>query len=143
MRFVGSITSKNNLEKFGQAKEVSEAALWSVIQEGTLKIHELAVRGIMKRSPGEKAVRYNPKRNVVVSKPGDPPNVDRGIFVKSIQYELDYAWSSGYVGTNDERGPHFEFGTRNMAARPWLYPAWKAAQKTIKALMKRMKLEWK
>lgn len=93
------------------------------IARDIVAIHKEAVKGVQKKSSGETQVRYNPKRTVVASKPGDPPNTDLGSFVQSIQFDLDQNKMRGVVGTNDKRGPWFEFGTSNMAARPWLTPA--------------------
>lgn len=143
MKFMGVVTASKKLTNFETVKKSSRNSLMKIITQGTLKIHEEAVKGVIARSPGERQTRYNPKREVVASRPGDPPNVDRGIFLRSIQFEISQQDMSGYVGTNDERGPHFEFGTKRMAPRPWLGPAWKKSQKFIKDLFSKFKLELK
>ncbi len=55
------------------------------------------------------------------SAPGEAPATDRGTFVASIQSIITDV--EGFVGTDDERGPWFEWGNMNMKARPWLTPA--------------------
>lgn len=64
------------------------------------------------------------KRNKphTASAPGDAPNTDSGTLVRSIAVENPRKGLS-YVGTSVEYGKHLEFGTRRMAARPWLRPA--------------------
>lgn len=143
MKFLGVVKAKNGLRNFEAAKKSSREQLLKIVSQATLKVHEEAVRGVVTRSQGEKQVRYNPKRTVIASKPGDPPNVDRGIFLRSIQFEISRQDLTGYIGTNDERGPHFEFGTRTMSPRPWLGPAWKKSQKYIRELFSKFKLELK
>lgn len=56
------------------------------------------------------------------SAPGGAPNTDTGNLVKRIATENPRKGLS-YVGTSVEYGKHLEFGTRRMAARPWLRPA--------------------
>lgn len=141
MKFSGKVSRKFGSSRFSAITKAADEAMLQLVEDGVLAIHEEAVKGIMKRSSGEVQRRYNPKRIVVASKPGDPPNVDMGVFVKSVQFQVDENKLRGAVGTNDERGPWFEFGTANMAARPWLTPAWKKAQKIIKSLAKKIKLK--
>ena len=73
------------------------------------------------------------------SGPGEYPKTDRGglvssIFVKPIKAigGLGYA-----VGTKIKYGIALEFGTRKMAARPWLFPSFKSNVKEIKRDVKR------
>jgi phage gpG-like protein len=141
MKFKGTVTRKYGNSRIKAVQSAADKALLSLVTDGVLAIHTEAVRGVMKQSPGEKQTRYSPKREVTASKPGDPPNVDHGVFVKSIQFKIDAPNLSGVVGTNDERGPWFEFGTKKMSARPWLGPAWKKAQKVISDLAKKLKFK--
>jgi hypothetical protein len=85
-------------------------------------IHTEAIRGISKTSMGKRETRYGPKRQVIVSKPGDPFNVDTGVTWTSIQYRVDVkALKSSIVGNNTAYW--LERGTKNMEPRPWLRPA--------------------
>lgn len=54
------------------------------------------------------------------SAPGQPPAVDTGKYRSSWNYQVGEDVQGPYVdvGTNDTRGPWFEYGTRRMAARP-------------------------
>ena len=59
------------------------------------------------------------------SAPGDPPATDTGRLRASIKSDLtDLVRLAAEVGTNVEYGRHLEYGTVNMAARPWLKPAY-------------------
>lgn len=55
------------------------------------------------------------------SAPGQPPQSDTGTLANSVKWEAD---RNGYaVGTAIQHGLHLEFGTSQMAPRPWLLPA--------------------
>lgn len=104
-------------------------------QLSTLLIHENAVKGLQETSGGDTAIRYNPKRNVTVSKPGDAPNTDTGRAVQSIKWEFIQRGETyvGRVGTNLRYLRDLEFGTKNIAPRPWLTLA---VEKSIKGINK-------
>lgn len=56
------------------------------------------------------------------STPGNPPHKRTGWLQKNVLYVLDKAKGLGKVGVtvNASYGAYLEFGTRKMAARPWL-----------------------
>jgi HK97 gp10 family phage protein len=59
------------------------------------------------------------------SAPGDPPATDTGRLRASIRTDLsELTRLSATVGTEVAYGRFLEFGTANMAARPWLRPAY-------------------
>lgn len=98
-----------------------EANRTLAVQETTIKLHELAVKEVSKNQSGTAALRYGPKRNVTVSKPGDPPHTDTGRLRQSIQFNIKKDF--GEVGSNLKYAAWLEFGTENMAPRPWLSTA--------------------
>lgn len=55
------------------------------------------------------------------SAPGEMPAIDTGALVNSIQTLV--RGTEGAVYTNQEYAPHLEYGTVNMAARPFMTPA--------------------
>jgi len=57
------------------------------------------------------------------SRAGDPPGIDTGTLANSIESDINRSELTGEVGTALEYGPHLEFGTTRMPARPWLRPA--------------------
>jgi HK97 gp10 family phage protein len=97
-----------------------------------LAVHAHAIRSIQAQgSSYAQVTRYNPKRTVHVSAPGQPPNSDTGRLAQSIQWEIDSDRLHAKVGTNLKYGAWLEFGTKTMAARPWLAPALLANTKDV------------
>lgn len=72
-----------------------------------------------------KAARGSMRRQSSPSSPGEPPRIDTGELVNSIEAEVrqDRNGVTVRVGTNVEHGLHLELGTRDIAPRPWLRPA--------------------
>ena len=77
----------------------------------------------------------------VASAPGEPPAIDTGQLIGSVRVTRLEAmrWA---VGTNTEYAAHLEYGTRKMAARPFLRPAAERARpvfmaKVLEALRQR------
>lgn len=58
----------------------------------------------------------------IASAPGEPPAVDTGQLRASITHlvEVEFLKYVGHVGSNLDKATHLEFGTKNMAARPFL-----------------------
>lgn len=130
MKFKGSVLSKSNYKSFTSFSKNMESVHRTAAQLAAIDIMNESKLMIAKNSDGEKQRRYNPKRNVNVSKPGDPPNSDTGRLINSIRF-----WGSGntyYAGTNVSYGSHLEFGTMNMAPRPWLSVALKIVASRMK-----------
>ncbi len=106
------------------------------VLEGTLLIHETAVKLIQENTDGTPQRRYKPNRTVAVSHPGDPPNTDTGRLVQSIKIETSEKGLVGRVGTNLKYGAMLEFGTKVMAPRPWLSRAVADTKKQIGDIFK-------
>lgn len=132
----------------GVTDTVQDAAK-KAVRDSIFLIHETAVNSIQDNSNGTLATRYSngKPRKVLVSRPGDPPNTDTGRLVQSIKFDFQNGGLIGRVGTNLRYGAWLEFGTRDMAARPWLAPAVKSVGKNaarifedaVKATLKRVK----
>ena len=93
-----------------------------------------ATKKIKTITGNRREVRYNPKRTVTVSNNGAYPNHDRGKLVKGLRA---YRSRSGVLQFQS-RAPYaldLEFGTRNMAARPYMRRTLKANRKVIRALL--------
>lgn len=121
------------LEKAGNG--VIEETVQAV-QVGTLAVHNRAIKLLQDNTDGTPAKRYNPNRNVFISNPGDPPNTDTGRAVKSIQFEFRDGGKTGLVGTNLKYLVALEYGTKKMAARPWLSTAYFREEKNIRKLFR-------
>lgn len=62
------------------------------------------------------------KRTYTASSPGQPPAIATSDLFKSIKTSIEGKGDEiiGKVGTDLEYGKYLEFGTKKMAARPWL-----------------------
>ena len=67
----------------------------------------------------------------VASAPPGPPAIDTGALVNSIQGHKDGP-GRAVTDVGAEHGVHQEYGTRNMAARPFLLPAFRRTVQEIK-----------
>lgn len=106
----------------------------TAVQEATFLIHETAVKSIQENSSGTSQVRYNPKRTVLASKPGDAPNTDTGRLAQSVKFDFKKNGLIGRVGTNLKYGKALEFGTKYMDPRPWLSTAVRVVSKDIQKI---------
>lgn len=107
------------------------------LKKSTLLVHRTAVKSIREKSHGHLEKRYNPERTVIVSKPGDAPNTDRGTLIQSIGFGFDEGKLLAVVGTSLKYGKWLEFGTKHITARPWLLPALRISQEAIARIMKK------
>lgn len=129
MKFSGSVNVANRFSKFTDFSKNIDRIMSQANGMAALEIRNEAVNLIQDNSDGESQIRYMPKRKVNVSSPGDPPNADTGRLMQSIKVEKDgYAY---LVGTNLKYGAWLEFGTKDMAPRPWLSVAVKTISKYI------------
>lgn len=132
MRFSHSIIGSAALAKaFGRIGEEYEKQYLINLQRATLRLHSEAVRGIHKKSSGAEQTRYSPKRTVTASKPGEPPNTDTGTLIKSVGFNIDPNQMVGEVGTSLKYGKYLELGTKDIAPRPWLFPAVEKVKKEL------------
>lgn len=58
----------------------------------------------------------------VASKPGSPPNQDRGTLTRNIRVTMNDDLTAD-ISSNAPYSAELEFGTSNMAARPFMTPA--------------------
>lgn len=137
MKFGAKIKGLDKLNKkiIGFKKEVLSGQVLAV-QNATLLVHSTAVELLQDNADGRSQKRYNPRRIVNVSNPGDPPNTDTGRAVQSIKMDFKDGGLIGRVGTNLKYLKGLEFGTRHVAARPWLSTAIKIASKDIAKIFK-------
>lgn len=107
------------------------------VREAVFLVHKTAVESIQDNSSGVPQARYTngKKRIVLASKPGEPPNTDTGILVKSIKFDFKKGGLIGRVGTNLRYGAWLEFGTKKMAARPWLSAAIRQTKEEVAKLI--------
>lgn len=130
MKFKGSVTSLSNFKKFTDFSKNIDKIMSQANGMAALEIRNEAVKLIQENGDGPVEVRYLPKRKVHVSNPGDPPNADTGRLMQSIKVEKDGL--AYLVGTNLKYGAWLEFGTKDMAPRPWLSVALKNVAKDVR-----------
>lgn len=140
MRLSGTVDLKFGGALFKKAIRESDERLYDCVSEATLAVHEEARRGLLNRTMGNTYYANGKKR--IAAKIGEPPNAQTSTFVKSVKFEVDRASLTGVVGTNDKRGPIFEFGTKYYPDwHPWLGRAWKSSQKRIKDIFRKMRFD--
>jgi hypothetical protein len=76
---------------------------------------------LQETSPGEVQERFDPHRFVTASKPGDPPNVDRGFLINSIAWKKE-ATLRYVVHDGVPHGIKMELGDGTVQARPFVRP---------------------
>ncbi len=70
------------------------------------------------------------------SAPGEPPAVQTGELSQSIATEVEGEGRDivGRVGTDKKQGLMTEFGTKNMAPRPWLRPSFERQESKVREI---------
>lgn len=78
-------------------------------------------------------------RYYTASAPGQPPAQATGQLRQSVKTAIEGEGRKiiGMVGTDLPYGKMLEFGTRKMAARPWLRPSWEKSLDKIKSILSR------
>ena len=85
---------------------------------------------------GPTVQRYNPKRRHKTSAAGEAPASDTGFLANNITTEVVVVGKSvtGIVRASAPYAKHLEFGTSQMAARPFLHPAMQRMRDRIVAI---------
>ena len=135
MKFKASIT-KPSLKSFLSYYETLAELQRQSLAIAALEVRNEAIKLLNDNSDGPKQTRYGPKRSVNVSPPGSPPNTDTGRLVQSIK--VDKQGNSYLIGTNLIYGAHLEFGTKDMAPRPWLSVALKTVSGKMEEITERV-----
>lgn len=118
-----------------QPKEIADAPL----DEATLQALHAGLRGAIDLmvADAKRAVARGPKTGRIylkgknksikhqASAPGEPPATDTGRLVNSIVGDAKVVGKQvqGYIEARTDYAGYLEFGTRRMAARPYLTPA--------------------
>ena len=104
----------------------------ALVNRTAQNIRNTAVKSIQKQSPGGVTYeKYNPRRSHVASAPGQPPNTDTGRLAGSIR-AVESGTPTAYVDALADYAVWLEFGTRNMAARPFMTPAVEAEREKFR-----------
>lgn len=98
--------------------EVSKEVLATAVE-----LRSDVVKSIQKGpASGRTYQKYNPRRTHTASAPGQPPMSDTGRLANSIEFDK-VGPLTATVGSALNYAPWLEYGTVNMAARPFMRPA--------------------
>lgn len=108
------------------------------VDRASIKFQARVKRELSRSGSG---VHY-PGQRTRSSAPGEPPAAQTGALRLSIQVDRTRLESElrNRIGTSLDYGRYLEFGTRHMAARPYLRPSLKAGRKNIEAEFETSKL---
>jgi len=82
--------------------------------------------------------KYNPRRTHRASAAGEPPATDTGFLVSNIFTNIDTDGLGASVESRAGYSSFLEFGTKNMQARPFLFPAMEENKPKIRRLEQQM-----
>jgi len=134
-RLEGAEQLNRNLRQFGVN---AQKEIQSAVDATTQQVRSTAIRLIQAQSNGatyDSILRTingqvvpvgsragnNLSATHTASAPGDAPNTDTGGLVSSIRANVGRM--EGVVFSDVQYAPYLEFGTQNMAERPFLWPA--------------------
>lgn len=88
---------------------------------------------------GPVVTRYNPKRSIAISAPGEAPASDTGFLAANITSEVSVSAGivRGIVRSSAPYSAYLEFGTQQMPARPFLQPALDKKAKAIQKIFEK------
>lgn len=136
IKFTASLNELNKLlEKRLQQNAMRE--LKKKMTRSVMLVHGTAVEDIQRGAKsGETYELYNPRRTHTASAPGEAPATDTGFLVGSITHQVKKSGTNlvGQIVASAPYAIHLEFGTREMAKRPFMEPALRKNQKKIEAI---------
>jgi HK97 gp10 family phage protein len=128
--------ARNGVPDFNGLAEASAEAVGEAIRASAQMVANDARRSVAR---GPKTGHVYQRRGVAhqASAPGEPPATDTGRLVTSIVADVEREGSGvvGVVEARTEYAVHLEYGTRHMAARPFMNPAFERNRQRIAALV--------
>lgn len=121
--------------KLRKIAEDLRAELKEAVVAGAGEVRDSAVGSMREPKTGRLVTRGAALHRA--SAAGEPPAVETGRLQASVHTEVDLDGLGAEVGTALDYGAFLEFGTRKIAARPWLFPAFERRKKGIRARIKR------
>lgn len=117
-----SITgSKELMAALSKYKDKSSAAIQDVVESTAFDVQAEAAKAIQRGSKTGRVYKRGSKTHQA-SAPGQAPASDTGMLAGSIQ-AVKLTKLTWQVGTMLRYGEWLEYGTRDIAERPWLRPA--------------------
>lgn len=126
-------TARVNKKLDQVAKDIDRETRRALIS-GALLVEKSAERRIL-RGPKTGRVYMRDSGRHRASAPGQPPANDTGTLVSSIRHWVLDSGLKVEVGSRLAYASILEFGSRMMAARPWLHPSLEENKKKITALL--------
>jgi HK97 gp10 family phage protein len=120
-----SLTSNKAIDKVMDKLESQVSDYYKIIISYAVnEVRNQSILGIQSTPKTGKSYKRGGKSHTA-SSAGNPPAIDSGTLVNSIKYEYDMAKDifRGEVSAATEYAADLEFGTVNMAARPFMQPA--------------------
>lgn len=103
-------------------------------------VRNTAVQSILSGGGGGKTYeKYNPRRTHTASAEGQPPKSDTGFLASNIAVNLDKQNLAVDVESKADYSIHLEFGTQNMKARPFMFPALEENKPKIRRMFANIK----
>lgn len=110
-----------------------------VVARAAAMVHATAVQSITDgNKSGESYEKYNPRRTHRASAAGEPPAADTGYLHSNIFMDIDSDGLGASVESRAEYSAYLEFGTADLAARPFMQPALEANRRAIRDLSVRL-----
>lgn len=119
------------MAKFKDVQNVVVPVAREELEISAFDVQRTAKQSIMSIKGSKRETRYKPKRDVIVSDPGESPNTDLGTLASSIGVDIDQEKLEAVIGTNYKIGEYLEMGTKTMKARPWLFPAFEGKRQEM------------
>lgn len=122
--------------RFAQiARQMPDAAM-EAVEDTLIDIDRDVQIGMAAGGTGRIYIRRH--RTHQASSPGEMPAKDLANLAASMQSEIDRVRRKGYYYTTADYAPHLEYGTRYMAARPFMTPSAEAARAAFLRRMRRL-----
>ena len=126
---------KSNLSKvFKEIDKVERERIKDAVNE----IRNVAIETLSGSRSGRQYKVPGTQKIYTASSPGQPPAVATGRLRQSVSTEITEGGKVGAVGTNIDYGRMLEFGTKDIAARPWLRISFEKAGVAVKEIFTKL-----
>ena len=124
-RLIGDKALNDKLTRLSRGVNVTQALL-----RAAERTRQAYVESVQEQSPGRPETRYGPRRQVIVSNPGEAPNSDTGYLVNMTGTQSDRV-NQAEAFSSASYADDLEFGTLKMAPRPAMGPAFEQAKAQV------------
>ncbi len=129
--------AKKIAEQLRKQGEEYSKEVRKIINVGAIDIHRDAVQSIERGSKtGIVYTLYDPKRQHQASAPGEAPATDKGDLIRQVTIVTDADGTGASIVSAADYSWFLEFGTANMAPRPFMQPA---LDKNIPEIVRKLK----